>query len=88
MPVSATAPTMAPVDSRAASYCTRSRPADDVGAEGLEAGQVLEAALDQRDFLVAVEALDLEDRLGVDLADRAGRVAARTLSAPGARRPR
>ncbi len=30
---------------------------------------MLEPALDERDFLMAVEALDLEDRFGVDFAD-------------------
>ena len=43
-----------------------------VGGEVLEAGQVLEPPLEQRDFLAAVHAFDLEGRLGVQLADGAG----------------
>ena len=41
--------------------------ADDVGVERLEAGQPLQAALEDRDFFVAVHALDAEDRFGVQL---------------------
>ena len=59
-----------------------------VGAEGLEACQVLEPALDERNFLVAVEALDLEDRLGVNLAHGAGGWGPAHVSAPGGCRPR
>ena len=74
--------------SRAASYCTCSRPAMTSAREGLEAAQVLQPALDERDFLVAVHALDAEDRLGVDLADRAGGAFAYRahVSDPGGRR--
>ncbi len=72
MPVSATAPTMAPVDSRAASYCTRSRPATTSALKVSRPARCLNRRSMQRHFLVAVEALDLEDRFGVDLAHRAG----------------
>ena len=41
-----------------------------VGVERLEPGERLETMLEDRDFLVAVHALDLEDRLGVQLANR------------------
>ena len=44
----------------------------DVGVERFEAGQPLQRALEDRDFLVAVHPLDLEHRLGVELADGAG----------------
>ena len=71
MPVCATASAMRVGVSFAASYLTRSRCADDVGVERLEPGQPLQRALEDRHFLVAVHALDLEDRLGVDLADGA-----------------
>ena len=46
--------------------------AEHVGVERFEAGQVAETPLEDGDFLVTVHPLDLEDRLGVDLADRAG----------------
>ncbi len=45
--------------------------ADDVGVEGLEPGQSLEAMLEDRHFFVAVHALDLEDRLSVQFANGA-----------------
>src|SRR6185436_9169153 len=45
---------------------------DDVRAERFDAPQVLEAPLDQRDLLTAVHPFDLEDRLGMELADGAG----------------
>jgi hypothetical protein len=44
-----------------------------IRAERLEASQMLESTLDECHFLVAVQALDLENRLGVDLADGADR---------------
>ena len=43
--------------------------ADDVGVERFEAGERLQTLLEDRDFLVAVHALDLEDRLGVQFAN-------------------
>ena len=43
--------------------------ADDVGVERLEPGERLQPVLEDRDLLVAVHALDLEDRFGVQLAD-------------------
>ena len=43
-----------------------------VGIERLEAGEALQAALEDRDLLVAVHALDLENRLRVQLADATG----------------
>ena len=42
---------------------------DDVGVEGLEAGQRLQPVLEDRHLLVAVHSLDLEDRLGVQFAN-------------------
>jgi hypothetical protein len=50
---------------------------DHVGGKILEADQVLEAALEQRDLLAAVHPLDLEGRFGVQLADGADRHQAR-----------
>ena len=57
----------------AASYLTLRRWPSDVRVERLEPGEPLQSLLEDGDFLVAVHALDLEDRLGVQLADRAGR---------------
>jgi hypothetical protein len=37
--------------------------------ERFEPGEALQPPLEDRDLLVAVHALDLEDRLGVDLAN-------------------
>ena len=45
--------------------------ADDVGVEGFEPRQPLEAMLEDRHLFVAVHALDLEDRFGVQFADGA-----------------
>ena len=44
---------------------------DEVGHDVLEPGQRFQPALENRDFLAAIHAVDLEDRLGVDLADGA-----------------
>ena len=46
--------------------------ADEVGHEVLEPRQRLQPALEDRDLLAAIHAVDLEDRLGVDFADGAG----------------
>src|SRR2546427_10843719 len=46
--------------------------ADHVHGERLEADEVLEAPLEHRNFFAAVHALDLEGRLGVQLADGTG----------------
>ncbi len=43
--------------------------ADHVGVERFEPGERLQPMLEDRDFLVAVHPLDLEDRLGVQLAN-------------------
>ena len=72
MPASATASAMAAADSLAASYLTCSRCPMTSAREVFEPRQVLEAPLDQRHFFAAVHALDLEGRLGVQLADGAG----------------
>jgi hypothetical protein len=45
--------------------------ADDIGVEGLEPGQRFQTMLEDHHLFVAVHALDLEDRFGVQLADRA-----------------
>ena len=58
--------------------------AHEVGGEVLEARQVLEPPLDERHFLAAVHALDLEGRLGVQLADGAGRHALAAAAPPAA----
>ena len=50
--------------------------ADDVGVERFEPRQPLQPALEDRHLLVAVHALDPEDRLGVQLADGARSVIA------------
>ena len=47
--------------------------AEHVRVERLEPRETLQSLLEDGDLLVAVHALDLEDRLGVQLADRAGR---------------
>ena len=73
MPVCATASAIAAVVSFAASYLMLQPLAEHVGVERLEPRQPLQAPLEDRHFLVAVHALDLEDRLGVELADGAGR---------------
>jgi hypothetical protein len=46
--------------------------AHQVRGERLEADEVLEAPLEQRDFFAAIHALDLEGRLGMQFADGAG----------------
>jgi hypothetical protein len=43
--------------------------ADHVSVKGLEAGERLQPVLEDRDFLVTVHSLDLEDRLGVQFAN-------------------
>ena len=48
-------------------------PAHEIRGERFEAGKVLEPPLDERHFLAAVHALDLEGRLGVQFADGARR---------------
>ena len=44
---------------------------DQIGHEVLEPGQRLQPALENRDLFAAIHPVDLEDRLGVDLADGA-----------------
>ena len=47
--------------------------AEDVGRHRLEPGKVLEAPLEDRDLLVTIHPVDLEDRFGVHLAHTARR---------------
>ena len=63
---------IADVDSFAASYLTCSRWPIRSAEKSSRPAQVLEPPLEHRDFLAAVHALDLEGRLGVQLADGAG----------------
>ncbi len=44
---------------------------DEVGHDVLEPRQRFQPALEDRDFLAAIHAVDLEDRLGVDFANGA-----------------
>ena len=72
MPVWATVSAIREVVSFAASYWIREPLADHVGVERLEPGERLQPVLEDRDFLVAVHPLDLEDRFGVQLANGTG----------------
>ena len=72
IPVSATASAMVAVDSFAASYFTCSRWPMTSAEKSSSPTRLLEPPLEQRDFLAAVHALDLEGRLGVQLAHGAG----------------
>ena len=83
MPASATAPAMAAADSLAASYFTSSRCPMTSAVNASTPAQMFEAPLDQDDLVTAVHPLDLEGRLGVELADRAG--AGHRLSLPPGR---
>ncbi len=71
MPVCATASAMLEVVSFAASYWMRSRWPTTSASSASRPGQPLQAVLEDRHLFVAVHALDLEDRLGVQLADGA-----------------
>ena len=72
MPVCATASAMRLVAELRGVVLDAEALADDVRVERLEPGQPLQPPLEDRHLLVAVHALDLEDRFGVQLADRAG----------------
>ena len=88
MPVSATAAEIAPVDSRAASYCTCSRPPTTSAESDSRPPRCFKPALDERHFLMAVHALDAKRRLGMHLTRRTRdtRLGARHRSAREARR--
>ena len=58
-----------------------------VGRDRLDAGDRLEAALEDHDLVVAVEPFDAEDRFRVHLADRAGHLGASAISGAPPRRP-
>ena len=73
MPVSATASTMALVDSTAASYLTCSRCPTTSAVTSSMPLQRRQPALEDRRFLAAAQALDAEHRLGVQRAARADR---------------
>ena len=74
MPVSATASAIADVEHLRGVVLHVEPLPHQIGGEVLEAGQVLEAPLEDRDLFAAVHAFDLEGRFGVQLADGAGAV--------------
>ena len=71
MPVCPTASTIAAVRQLGGVVFDVQPLADDVGRHRLQAGERLQPALEDDHFLVAVHALDAEDRFRVQLARRA-----------------